>query len=510
MKLNFNKKNYFLIYTFLTILSILLGILLWSKSGLMQDSFHYLRGAEAFVNQGRYLSMDGQPQIIFPPAYSIFIAVFYLIFGNLIVSAKIVSLMASTICVCLVFRLGRKLFNDKVAILGAVLILLLPLRVFSSLWVFSEAIYVMWIYLAFSFLIRDKYSAYSCVIIGICLGLAYLTRPEAVFYFVLFIGYIFFQKANFKQKIVDTSLVFIPFFLCVASYVLYLHSVTGAWSWSGKTGTLVLGIYRGRGIPEEIIRGMDFTFSVSLLEMGKHFLRNLLNLKKNLLYILGIAPFAQFLLVFGFSGMLFSIKKKMKLTILQILFVCILFVYSFFWVERRFLLQVMPIFCLWCSNGLVEFYDWSKEKMRNCGINNAKRFSFTLSVTFCAILIVSHSFRILTVEKLTSYRPGKAIKILTEWINQNQIEKQSIYSNYIDVAYFTGMNHFWIATGSLENIHKTMKNRNIKYLIFTSKDFMFSALELLKSENNLEVNKYFKLIKKIIVDKEIAWFYEIL
>jgi 4-amino-4-deoxy-L-arabinose transferase-like glycosyltransferase len=111
MRLDFSKKTYFLIYIFLAASSILLGVLLWNKNGFMEDSFEYLKGAETLIEQGKYLSMYGGPNVVFPPGYSFFIVLFYLILGDAILSAKLVSLIASTVSVCLTFKLGKALFN---------------------------------------------------------------------------------------------------------------------------------------------------------------------------------------------------------------------------------------------------------------------------------------------------------------------------------------------------------------------------------------------------------------
>jgi len=504
------NRTHFLLLIFLIVLSFLFGALLWNKNGLSEDSFSYLRGAETLFSQGSYLSMSGEPQIVFPPGYSFFIALFNLIFHNSIFSAKAISLISSSICIFIIFKLGERLFDKKVALLGATLFLFLPLRVFSSLWVLSDTVYVMWIYLALYYLIKKENFNRGYLIVGICLGLAYLIRPEAIYYLVLFTCYLLLDKVNFKQRILNGFMVVIPFSLFLVTYIVYLHSITGDWRWSGKTGDLILALYRSKGIPEEIIRSLSFTGTVCFADIVKLFFHNLSNFKESLLYTIGIAPLAQFLLLFGIFDMLFSMKSRMKLTILQILFISVLFVYAFFWIERRFLLPAMPLFCLWYSNGIVSFYHWSKDKMVNFELANTKKYSLLISVLICVTLIASSSFRILSVENLTSYKTVRVIKHLTEWINENQIQKQSIYSNHDEVAYFTGMNNYYIVAGDMEDIFNVMKDKKITYLIFTSTDFIFPGLELLKNENNAQTDKYFKLIKKVTVDNETAWFYEIL
>lgn len=76
------------------------------------------------------------------------------------------------------------------------------------------------------------------ILLGIILGLLYLTRAEAFIYMlsvgILSLGLLFQKKLSFTHFFLLGSVFFLSFFLFISPYLWHLHNITGEWGLTNK------------------------------------------------------------------------------------------------------------------------------------------------------------------------------------------------------------------------------------------------------------------------------------
>jgi 4-amino-4-deoxy-L-arabinose transferase-like glycosyltransferase len=123
---------------FLLILLILLNFLirLYTIHPTLSDENIYFSMAKN-LSEGKILYKE--IDFVHPPLQIYILAFLFKIFGVSLLTAKLLTLIASCLSVYLVFLIAKELFDKKIALLSAVLFLLEP-----SFLAFSDQVYGIW------------------------------------------------------------------------------------------------------------------------------------------------------------------------------------------------------------------------------------------------------------------------------------------------------------------------------------------------------------------------------
>jgi len=127
-----------------------------------------------YINQAKTL-LSGQAVSAFPIGYPAFIALFMPIIHNGVRAAQAVSLLAAMGSLCVFYLLCTRFVRRELALVGAVLLAATPLFIQYSLMTMSESLYLFWVLLALLRLSHERFGEG-----GLCLGMAAITRPEAI------------------------------------------------------------------------------------------------------------------------------------------------------------------------------------------------------------------------------------------------------------------------------------------------------------------------------------------
>ncbi len=129
----------------------------------------------------------------------------------------------------------------KVAIMAALLVAVHPALTVSPLYwgTMTEPPYVLFVccglYAAWRFAADGGWR--WAVALGMACGLAYLTRPEAILYLALGLGFVLLYRWRPRRADLRAAGLAVAVFVLLASpYVIYLHRATGRWEFSGKQG----------------------------------------------------------------------------------------------------------------------------------------------------------------------------------------------------------------------------------------------------------------------------------
>ncbi len=229
--------------------ALLLRLLLLSARGdfLEFDETFYLLIARSLVS-GEGFRMNGLPQIAFPPLPALLDASLGLVFSNLVAASRVASAAIGAALVFPAAALARRAFGSAEGRLSALLIAVMPsLMTFvpihrsyaESLYFGPEPLYVLLFACAGLILARAAATARpgDASAAGLMAGVTYLARNEAISFIPAAVMLLFSTGAG---RLLRTASFLGAAAIVAAPYPLYLHEVTGDWSFSGKTGSAVL------------------------------------------------------------------------------------------------------------------------------------------------------------------------------------------------------------------------------------------------------------------------------
>ncbi len=200
---------------------------------------------------GHGYTLNGLPNIIFPPFLPGCIAAFYFLCGDLQLSLSLITAMSGSVLGIIVFLIARRKVSPVLALSGSFLALFayqmnafLPVvsRYIDTLYRGSDTLNCCLIFAALYFSIRflETGRVIKAVLAGFLLSLGYLTRPEGILLAFLIVSSIFVARTTVptKVRIQGALALIIAFSLFAAPYVIYLKNVTGAWTLSGKVSAV--------------------------------------------------------------------------------------------------------------------------------------------------------------------------------------------------------------------------------------------------------------------------------
>lgn len=145
-----------------------------------------------------------------PPGYVIFIAAVMGLTGRSILAVKAVQVVLSTLTVLVVYWIGRSWFDQRRGLVAAGICALYPNLIAFSHYLWTETFFIFLLVLAVWSLTRTRQTAgiVSCVLAGLLLGCAALTRSAIVYFLpVLLIWFVVTNAAQRHKALVGAAVV---------------------------------------------------------------------------------------------------------------------------------------------------------------------------------------------------------------------------------------------------------------------------------------------------------------
>ncbi len=120
-----------------------------------------------------------------PPVFPATLAGVYAIFGWHVVLAKVINIAFGAVTVVLVYLIGRRVFDQRVAVLGALVLALFPGQIYFSTLVYAETMFAMIFTLVLLLTLvwtieRSDASFWQLLFIGALIGTSALVRVEGI------------------------------------------------------------------------------------------------------------------------------------------------------------------------------------------------------------------------------------------------------------------------------------------------------------------------------------------
>jgi len=341
---------------------------------------------------GHGFQTRGVPEVHYAPLFPLLTGLFYLLTGDLEAASEWVYVLFGSLLVIPVYFITRHVYGRRAAVIAALLLVTFPALAAGVLYwgTMTEPLFLTLLYsgLALAFLAWQihggkQWRLYAGA--GICLSLAYLTKPEASLYFVVvlaFFGLVALVQGQLSQPVTWVRwLVFVLAFTLVASpYTVYLYRHTGRLLVTGKLGVTY---FAGKAIVELDPEGYDralasldhtgheiiwfsedrFQYDVLkdiLADPGRFVRRVWRNVNRLEPLFFSRPVFAYYFLPFVALAMFGQPWRRTRLAQELFLLMCLVPMAAFlpFHIEVRYFAPAFIILLMWTARGLEQFGEW--------------------------------------------------------------------------------------------------------------------------------------------------------
>ena len=271
------RKRELIVLASILLIGIIARIIKFDDPAFVLDTVAFSRLGKNLVEYGRYTFGENYNMgVFFPPGYPLFIGLLNLIVKDLFVSAKLISLISSSITIVLSYLVGKELYDKESGLFAAFVYALYPVILVVSVDAYSDALFfcflVLSIYLFLLSLKKDNYVI--AALIGISFSAAYLTRPEGQFLLLLpllQVFGVFSQKLSFSKKhLIKAAFIFLIFGIIISPYMMFLKNYTGKLSPTGKANiSILLGELSDDREYHEVVNAPDNTYDRAAFALTK-------------------------------------------------------------------------------------------------------------------------------------------------------------------------------------------------------------------------------------------------
>lgn len=305
------------------------------------------------------------------PAYPVFLAGIYKIFGQNYDAVRTVQAILSALTCVLIYLIAKNLFNKKVALIAGSIAVIYPSFILQSTAIMTETLFIFLLVLAMLCLVLclEKSSAKWGLVAGISFGLATLTRPVALFFPVLILPLVFLYKK--KQPTITAGRNFL--FVVIAMFL-----IMSPWIFRDYLGLETVKL--SQKLSNEVVASRDVgrvARSVKKTFDKDSFFQILSNFYKLYRYPYtfsdvtgpGVLLFHYLILVTALLGLILGYKKWRRFLPLVLIIIYITFPHiipgEVFRVETRYVFPIMPFIMILSAFGIniiiKLYYPWIKK-----------------------------------------------------------------------------------------------------------------------------------------------------
>lgn len=477
--------------------------------------------------EGRGFTINGIPHTIFSPFLPFAIAGFLAVFGDLYFAAHLATAFFALISFPLLYFFVRHLTSKRTAVLATLFFALNGTFIWISIVMPNAEIPAMFfgVLIALALFELSYLKDFSkkgfvwSAILGLAIGIAYITRPEYFFFIfpVLFYLYFIYRKIFSPKKIaIMLLIVFAGFFIISAPYINFLHKNLNQWTFSGRlSGQLLeqsgVDVYKVEDTSSKItsdavappqIKESALKYSLkNLYPLTKQYFDSFLNMERSFMRLWGFFG----IMLLGIGLLEFILKKRFKE--LAIFFISILPIFFIaFAVDKRYinhLVQIFFILDILMAVGFWVAYD-KIVSVFNLGKKKA-----------AALLIIASGFMIfyLFFPALQNYLflpkdyNEKEFRIMGLWMKQNipNMENEMVITRKPDTIFYSGgLFQIFPDVATFDDLFALMKANNTKYIIADDRYFASSRPQFADLLDPQKAPKELKLVKNFnYYDKKI-------
>jgi len=398
----------------------------WRPGTIESEGAEYARLAENLRNGVGYVGLvtPGR-ELLFNPLFPVLIAGTSFLTRNYELAGRLVALIMGSLLPLPIFGIAARLFNRRVGLVAALLIVLHPVLVHLSFSVLSEGPYIALLMSAVYLAVRamDKASTKMWVLVGGAFGLAYLLRAEATAVFAIAVLFsLAAAKGSRTVRLKQAAFAVAAFLVLALPEVILIYQSTGRVLLEAKskifayTGKRILAAEKNPGMDYESpggqheipspepnvesgnpweykwafygidlqLQGMGFPMRphaevvremhAKLKDMLPLFKRGIEENAPNVVRQISSdwfgAPLLPALALLGaVRRPWWGPKAAKRLFVLLLGAAPVLATFFAFWGDARYYFVLIPLMSIWAANGLVEIGRWIAASSAAAGWN---------------------------------------------------------------------------------------------------------------------------------------------
>ena len=340
---------------------------------------------------GNGFTYTGSPELHFPPLHPLLVGLFSMMTGDMEMASNIENAIFGGLLVLPVFAITLRIYGPQAAWLAAILLALFPSLTVNVLYwgTMSEPPFLFLLFLAAALFLAalDEQRLWMLPAAGAVIGLAYLTRNEAIAFFggllIFALVWLWTSARSLPSKTwYAVGWFALSFMLVAGPYIWYLHVHTGQWMISGKLQiTWKAGAWRDEGkTPDQIYNNLDsagveinwlsserFQGNVLTNAMAhpgyllKRVIRSAGSLKEQFFTRTNFWWALMPLVILGLFKQPWSRQRLRYEAFLITIVVVLLVVFLPFGFLVRFFAPAFPILLMWTAKGALELGQWFQD-----------------------------------------------------------------------------------------------------------------------------------------------------
>jgi 4-amino-4-deoxy-L-arabinose transferase-like glycosyltransferase len=478
------KKEYFRVGA-LVLGALLLRVLFWHTEWVLNPDGIYYSWLGRNLLSG---DLDQGLSTYWPPFYPLLIGICWRLFGDLESAGRIISVFAGSLLVIPTYLLAREFCGKRIAMVSGVLVSFYPLLLDYSTRARSETVYSLILMTLIWLLwrtVKDP-SPGRFIGVGLLVGLAYLTKPEGIFYLIIVLVGLFGLRnasGNFhlRQRVAAAIVVIVAASVVSLPYVVYLKQVTGSWTISQKhllafptssrhallddDGTLMDSLYAGSSVRVPRVSTSRLTvdnFSNMIYAMKGR----LVNFYRHVFPGL-FPPLLIGLAVLGLFHIPWNAQRWEQELYITLFLGATIAGYSWSWFLPRLMVPFLPLLLIWAAEGTQVLADW--------GLNSVPRhFLARLPVVrqpavatgvVVAVVFLSVITDIRSLWRGEQQREPTEQKMAAQWIKTNSPARPLIMASGPWAAFYAEGHHLYIPRADYDTVIAYAHKKQVTYLI---------------------------------------------
>ena len=404
------------------------------------------------------------------PVYPALIAFAYTFTKNYELAGIWVSVIFGVFLLIPVFYLGKEIFNEKVGVVSGLVAAVHPFLYISSGSVLTESTYHFFIVTSvlFGWFAFDKGRFYCVLLFSLFASMAFLTRPEAIGFLLIFSFWVLLfnppkERRHWMRRIAMILVAILAFLALSFPYLLQIRKETGKWSISKKVNVSIGAFsemknmasldespFRREGLPLlSLIRDP----LALLARVGTGLLKSFYTFQQ------AFNPILSFFAVIGWIGIIrnrSSYSLKANSYILTYHFFFFGFVFSIFFITRRYTSHMISISIPWAVFGFYMFLEWVHQRPKF--VKTQKKLLTILLTILLIVLFIQGMMIHVRDHRVVQKEAGL-------WMKENLPRGGNIMSRSPQEPFYAELGWAKIPEGGYEEVLGAARSKGIQYLV---------------------------------------------
>jgi 4-amino-4-deoxy-L-arabinose transferase-like glycosyltransferase len=198
-----------------------LAIVVFFTPPLLQDEMEYFSLAQS-LHHGNGFSIEGTPTAYRAPAYPAFIVIVFSIFGESVISVRMLQVFADTLTCVLLFLLCRRFFSEDTAFIALAAYSFFPGNALYISLFMTEVLFTAFTLLAILLCTKQSpaYPTVTKILLGMTFGIITLLKPNALIIFTAFLIWEIIRSRSFKKGLQQNVLIIISFIVLLFPWMI--------------------------------------------------------------------------------------------------------------------------------------------------------------------------------------------------------------------------------------------------------------------------------------------------